>query len=847
MGCASSKVDDLPAVALCRERCDFLEQAIRLRYSLADAHVAYMLSLKGVGGSLRRFFDQNLEPVMAAPPSPVLNLPPQRKGQPGPSGSSPSEVIHHRHSHSNSGSHLHLDSDPDFDSDESGSETLHHDDDHYHYHPHHLSGKNSPNHPYGQMNYADQESLSSYPLGYMNPNFNISYTKSKAAPSVVYAQKPMVPETVYMGESSSSSYYHYPYDSNQNQNPSSYPYYSNSGNGNFFAGPSYGYSSTPAATGPIGSMHSEASTSRSAPAPPPPPPQPQTSAWDFLNPFDSVDNYPLYTSSRDSGDVRDIEGIPDLEDEEDFQHEVVKEVHEDKKFVDGGGGNSYSKGVGNDANENMRASDSMYHARPSNLAENDHPVEYEVHVVDKKVDKEEISGQRGNTPAFNVRLSSDSEIVREIEAQFQRASDSGNDLTGLLEVGKKPYKKGAGYNVTSKLLHVTTPSVLVLQPSTSKNAEASSIDNDGPEIEEVVGMGSGNLSSTLHKLFLWEKKLYNEVKVEEKMRILHDKKSAKLVRMDKRGAEAHKIEATRMFIKNLSTKIRIAIQIVDKISVKINKLRDEELWPQLNELIQGLAKFWKSLVECHRGQCQAIGQARKLDMIASRKQHPTDALLEVTLQLEYELLNWISKFSFWIGSQKGFVKELNNWLMKCLLYEPEETADGIVPFSPGRIGAPPIFVMCFQWAQAMERISEKEVVDSMRECARSVLQLWERDVLEMRNRMVANKDLERRFKSLEKEERKVQKEIQALDKRLVLLSADGNGSLSTLSGHLVYQGDTNKSSSSLQTSLKRAFETMERFTSESLSAYEELLLRIEEDRQHRAGKENDEIAQNPNG
>ncbi|XP_047320065.1 protein ALTERED PHOSPHATE STARVATION RESPONSE 1-like [Impatiens glandulifera] len=845
MGCASSKLDDLPAVALCRDRCAFLEQAIRLRYSLADSHVAYMISLKGVGGSLRRFFDQDLD--VGAPPSPVLNLPPQRKGQPEASGSPPSEENHHNHhhghSHSNSGSHIQLDSDSD--SDESGSESLHQDD---HHHLHH-SGKNSPYHPYGQMNYTDQEgSLSSYPPGYMNTNFNISYTKNKAPSSVVYAQKPMVPETVYMGESSSSSsYYPYQYaNQNQNQNQSSYPYYSNSGYGNFFGGAPYGYSSTPAMVGPAASVQSEASTSSSAPAPPPPPPpQPQTSAWDFLNPFDSEDRYyQPYTSSRDSGDVRDVEGIPDLEDEEDFQHEVVKEVQEDKKFVDVGGGHSYSKGVVNDADENGRASESLYRARPSNSAENN-PQEYEVHVVDKKVDKEEISGDRGNTPAFNVRLSSDSEIVREIETQFLRASESGQDLTVLLEVGKMPYKKGAGYHVSSKLLHVTTPSALALQPSTSKAAEASSIENEGPEIEEVVGMGSGNLSSTLHKLFLWEKKLYNEVKVEEKMRLLHDQKSEKLARMDKRGAEAHKIEATRMYIKNLSTKIRIAIQIVDKISVKINKLRDDELWPQLNELIQGLAKFWKSLVECHRSQCQAIGQARKLDMIASRKQqHPTDAGLQVTLQLEYELLNWISKFSFWIGSQKGFVKALNNWLMKCLLYVPEETADGIVPFSPGRIGAPPIFVMCFQWAQAMERISEKEVVDSMRECARSVLHLWERDVLEMRNRMVANKDLERRFRSVEKDDRKVQKEIQALDKRLVLMSAAGNGNGNGLSllggGNAVYQGDTNKSSSSsLQTSLKRAFETMERFTTESLGAYEELLLRIDEDRQDRLSKENE--------
>ena len=79
----------------------------------------------------------------------------------------------------------------------------------------------------------------------------------------------------------------------------------------------------------------------------------------------------------------------------------------------------------------------------------------------------------------------------------------------------------------------------------------------------------------------------NGLQVEEKMRILHERKCRKLKRLDERGAEAHKVDATRAMVESLSTKIRIAIQVVDKISVKISRLRDEELWPQLHELIQG--------------------------------------------------------------------------------------------------------------------------------------------------------------------------------------------------------------------------------------------------------------------
>lgn len=235
--------------------------------------------------------------------------------------------------------------------------------------------------------------------------------------------------------------------------------------------------------------------------------------------------------------------------------------------------------------------------------------------------------------------------------------------------------------------------------------------------------------------------------------------------------------------------------------------------------------MWKSMLECHHNQCQTIGEAKKLDAIASRKNF-SDAHVEATSQLGHEVMNWTIRFSCWAAAQRGFVKALNNWLMKCLLYVPEETPDGVAPFSPGRIGAPPIFVVCNQWSQSLERVSEKEVINSMRDFARSVLHLWEQDKLEMRQRMTANKDMERRVKNLEREDQKIQKEIQTLDKKMLLVSGDDSGL--ALSGHVVYQSDTSRSSS-LQVNLHRIFEAMERFTTSSLKVYEELLQRIQED------------------
>ena len=235
-----------------------------------------------------------------------------------------------------------------------------------------------------------------------------------------------------------------------------------------------------------------------------------------------------------------------------------------------------------------------------------------------------------------------------------------------------------------------------------------------------------------------------------------------------------------------------------------------------------LTRMWKSMLECHRSQCEAIREARILGSIGSRKKSG-DGHLQATKQLEKELINWTLQFSSWVSAQKGYVRALNSWLLKCLLYEPEETPDGIVPFSPGRIGAPPIFVICNQWFQALDRISEKEVVDSMHVFTMSVLQIWEQDRLEMHQQSTVNKDLEMKVRNLDRENQKIQKQLQALER----IVPSGEGKSIRVSENIIYQSDK---SSSLQASLQRIFEAIERFSDNSVRAYEELLQRSEEER-----------------
>ncbi|XP_030450329.2 protein ALTERED PHOSPHATE STARVATION RESPONSE 1-like isoform X1 [Syzygium oleosum] len=818
MGCAGSKLDDLPAVALCRERCGFLDLAIRHRYDLAQAHVTYMASMRGVGHSLREFLSHG-GGGGGASGGHVLNLPPQKKGDRGVAAfaNSPPKGSNH-------GDHLDFPSDSDASSlsDElhrsGGSSPLHGHDGH---HIEYMSSDQEP--PPGMgMGMGTGTGMGMGMGSYQGGDFlHMNYMKSKATSSVVYEQKPVTSETVYMGESSSSNYLPYP-----NSNSAPYPYsaYGNLG----YGGSAGGYYGSQTNYGSLSPLRRQAEEK----PPPAPPSPPQTSTWDFLNFFDDK-FYPAYTPGRNSKELREEEGIPDLEDE----HEVVKEVHGKPKFVDVG---NHLKSVVVDDDEEEEeedgkvhsgASTSMYQARPSVSIDNANDgAEYEVHMVEKKVvDGEGRSDEGGNASRFKG-IRNVSELVREIEVQFERAAESGHEIAKMLEAGKVPYKR-KGQAVSTKKAHGHTPSFSVVsaQPPSSKGAEPSaSAGNAGPAslgFVEEMGMRSGNLSSTLHKLHLWEKKLYNEVKAEEKMRVIHDRKVQRLKHLVDSGAEATKKELTRNMIRSLSTKIRIAIQVVDKISVTINKIRDEELWPQINELIEGLMRMWKCLLECHRNQCQAMKEAQSFGPIGSARKLG-DASPETLLQFQRELVNWANRFTSWVTAQKEYVRALNNWLLKCLLYEPEETADGVVPFSPGRIGAPPIFVICHQWSQAMDRISEKEVVTAMFGFTSSVFQLRERDKLEMRQRMMANKDLERVVRDLDREDQKIHKEIQALEKKISRNS--GHGDIPSLTGQLVYQSDVS-SSNNFQANLQRVFEAMERYTADSMQAYEELMQRSEEE------------------
>ncbi|XP_062191363.1 protein ALTERED PHOSPHATE STARVATION RESPONSE 1-like [Phragmites australis] len=875
MGCGQSKLphgaEDSAAVALCRDRSALVADAISRRYALAEAHRAYAVSLRATGAALHGFLRAVQDAAPPPGPGAAHCLPAQRK-EDGADALPPAALVSPlpaaavpdaKQVDDDDGGHIHFHSDEDESSDEDQSP----DDCGSHirfsydeeteppllptepllpaapaqpqppqmatpygsgYAPPHSYGP-GPGLAYGygggygaEMGGYGQSFFStnarSQPPPYGQSFFSMNYALSQPQPpSLSYDHRPQV--------TNATVHYYQRDGATGPQLPTShggYPYQFPQGGG-----------LPPMATS---SGHGQPST------PLPPPSPPRVSTWDFLNPFESFESYyqeqpvgpAIHTPNQSWNDVGEEEDIPELEDEE--WEEVVKEVYGNEcTFVNGELAKEEGRksSAGEELHRKSKSSDSSsstlreaLHRKSKSSDGSSSTGSSMVHVVERSVVEEQLkhSGDAkppavgvveeqlkhsgdAEPPAVTGKMYNDDvEVVQEIKLQFDRASKLAGDMRKVLEVGKMPYnQKNSGLKV---------PSLMI--------CGLPAMDEEFLQFEEEKAMECGNLSSTLQKLYMWEKRLLEEVKAEEKIRVLYDQKHKELKKLDERGAEAHKLEAIDINIRKLSTKISIAIQVVNTTSKKINKLRDEELWPQTRELIQGFMQMWHTMSECHQIQCHALSQAKNIDSTITAARF-SEAHIDLIKQLELQLLDITASFAAWFNAQKSYVSTLNEWLKKGIEYVPEVTDDGVPPFSPGRLGAPPIFIICNNWAISMGRISEKEVADTMQAFASDVLRLWERHMSEWRQGVLANKDTDRDLRSMEREdELSMHKALDTQNKKLVLVSDQSGVSLSA-------QEDGPPTEAGLQSCMSKVFEAMESFAAACTNAYKDLHLRTEEE------------------
>ncbi|CAF2146256.1 unnamed protein product, partial [Brassica napus] len=455
-----------------------------------------------------------------------------------------------------------------------------------------------------------------------------------------------------------------------------------------------------------------------SPPPPPPPPRPrrpETSSWDYFDTCDEFDSFRL----TDNASVIGLEKQSKQSNAEDFKTEQRKQSSEDE-------------------------------------GEREDPSEFITHRA-----KDFVSS------------------IKDIEHKFFRASESGKEVSRMLEankirVGFDDTTTGKGNSVAflsalkraccrgrkshspvfKEPLHQQVTKVIVWKrtsssrSSTSRNPlieEDHDDDESGSDFTQEFCMISGSHSSSLDRLYAWERKLYDEVKASEMIRKEYDKKCEQLRNQFTKDHSAKAMDKTRAAAKDLHSRIRVAIQSVDSISKRIERIRDEELQPQLLEFLQGLIRMWKAMLECHHSQYITISLAYHCRNTS--KTGPENALKrriwsELLEETEYFGLS----FADLVNSMTSYVEAVNGWLHNCVLLPQERSTRNRRPWSPRRVLAPPIFVLCRDWSAGMKSLPSDELSRSIKEFSTDMEMLGE----EKNDSVLVSEDLSSVHSSLAK-------------------------------------------------------------------------------------------------
>ncbi|XVF46390.1 hypothetical protein PTKIN_Ptkin03bG0023000 [Pterospermum kingtungense] len=675
MGASGSKIEEDKALQLCRERRKYVRQALDGRCSLAAAHVAYIETLKSTGTVLRKFVE--LEAPVESSLYTSTNATPE---------------------------------------------------------PLALTEKSLSQFSYSSPSFSQRvdatETFSPSPSPPTSSHFHVNHMKFGIMSSQKVEEKPTLSDIRLVTSSSTPR------------------------------------NNTPRSTDKPQSSPFEASSM--------PPGTPQ---WDFFGLWHPIDHQFSFQEGKELNQgsetvdhlrqVREEEGLPELEDEEEASlHEREETQASEDEFDDEPPTDTLVRSF-----ENLNRVNDHKVANASTTVPSAGSVTVETDSINGgKTNSPDLSPLRGTPSSVSIPteikktpIKEDGaenkvapkdflSVMKDIEVLFIKASDSGKEVPRMLEANKfhfRPIFPGKeGGLTTSKFFKAcfscgedpsqvkeeveppqTAVKYLTWHRTTSSRSSSSANPlglNSKDDVEELSNnlfnntcMFSGSHASTLDRLYAWERKLYDEVKASELVRSEYELKCKSLRQLESTAESSRKIDKTRAVIKDLHSRIRVAIHRIHSISKRIEDLRDNELQPQLEELIEGLSRMWDVMAECHRRQFQIISVAYQFGNIKISVQ--SESHRQITAHLEDELRLLSSSFTKWIGAQKAYLKAINSWLEKCVTFPQKSmkksrraNLDQVL-----RKFGPPIYVTCGVWYDKLNELEQpvKEVSNSIKRLA----------------------------------------------------------------------------------------------------------------------------------
>ncbi|XP_022730396.1 nitrate regulatory gene2 protein-like [Durio zibethinus] len=290
------------------------------------------------------------------------------------------------------------------------------------------------------------------------------------------------------------------------------------------------------------------------------------------------------------------------------------------------------------------------------------------------------------------------QLLNDIDDHFLKASECAQEVSNMLEATRLHYHS----NFADNRGHIDHSARVMRVITWNRSFRGMTNGENGKD--EFDSEENETHATVLDKLLAWEKKLYDEVKQGELMKLEYKRKVAWLNKQKKRGASAESLEKTKAAVSHLHTRYIVDMQSMDSTVSEVNRLRDEQLYPKLVMLVDGMAKMWASMCIHHDSQLKIVEKLKSLDSAYASKE-TTKHHHERTIQLHNVVQEWHSQFDKLVTHQKQYIQALNNWLKLNLI--PIESSLKEKISSPPREQNPPIQALLHAWHDYLERLPDE--------------------------------------------------------------------------------------------------------------------------------------------
>ncbi|XP_057805492.1 nitrate regulatory gene2 protein-like [Salvia miltiorrhiza] len=367
----------------------------------------------------------------------------------------------------------------------------------------------------------------------------------------------------------------------------------------------------------------------------------------------------------------------------------------------------------------------------------------------EKISSEDDDGKEGRNSETRivVRHRDLVEIVAALMEYFDKAASAGEQVTEMLEAGRDQLDRS--FKQLRKRVYHSSGVLSNLSSSWTSKPPLTVKYRFEPSSVELSG-GTKSLCSTLERLLAWEKKLYQEVKAREGVKIEHERKLSALQAQEYRGEEEAKLDKTKASIKRLQSLIVVTSQAVSTTSFAIIGLRDSDLIPQLVELCHGFMYMWRSMNRFHALQNDVVQQVQGLVNHAAKVESTSDLHRQATRDLESAVSAWHSSFCHLIKFQRHFIRALHGWFKLTLLPVHGDPANGNRELSE-------VLAFFDEWKLALERVPDtvaSEAIISFNNVVHSIYMKQTEEVKIKKRTETASKELERKASSIRNLEKK---------------------------------------------------------------------------------------------